>query len=337
MKRTTKLISLILVAFTILSLFTACTNKRKKGDPPVSTKDKTVVMKIGEYNVKKDFYRYLFLNSKALADKGDAGYWEQDGNNVEQIKSEVLTVLKEKYAMFTLADKYDITLSEEEKIEIQANIEDMKSQYASKDEFQKDLQNAYMTDELLQFTLEVEMLNTAVYNHIISESAGILKVDDETLEKALETDFVAAKHILIKFDKDKADDKENKLKTAQDALARVKAGEDFDALIAEYSKDTNVSANKYGYYFTHGEFKNEFEYTAFKLNVGECSEIIETVDGYHIVKRVDMDEKYVNNQFETLRRQYLTAKYYEMLNEVIDGLEYEYQGEYTNITLDTFA
>lgn len=335
MKRTTKLIGIILVIFTVLSVFTACGNKRKKGDPPVFTKDKTVVMKLGDYNVKKDFYRYLFLNSKALADKGDESYWEKDGNNVEQIKNEVLTVLKEKYAMFTLADKYDISLSEEEKIEIKANIEDMKSQYASESDFKNDLQNAYMTDELLQFTLEVEMLDTAVYNHIVSESAGILKVDDATLEKALETEFVAAKHILVKVGKD--DNKEDKLKTAQDALARVKAGEDFDTLISEYSKDTNVSANKYGYYFTHGEFKNDFEYTAFKLNVGEYSEIIETVDGYHIVKRVALDEKYINDNFETLRRQYLTAKYYEMLNEVIEELEYEYQGEYTNITLDTFA
>ena len=335
MKKTIKLISILLVIFTALSLFSSCEKRRKKGDPPVFTSDKTVVMKMGDYNVKKDFYRYLFLNSKALADKGDESYWEKDGNSVDQIKDEVLTILKEKYAMFTLADKYDVALSEEEKLEIQANIKDMKSQYGSESEFKKDLENAYMTDELLQFTLEVETLNTAVYEHMISESTGIIKASDSTVEDALKTEFAAAKHILIKVEKD--DNKEDKLKTAEEALARVKAGEDFDALISEYSKDTNVSANKYGYYFTHGEFKNEFEYTAFKLNIGEYSEIIETKDGYHIVKRVAMDDRYINDNFETLRRQYLTAKYYEMLNEVIESLEYEYQGEYVNITLNTFA
>ncbi len=335
MKRTLKVISIILVIFTTLSLFTSCTSKRKEGDPPVFTKEKTVVMKIGEYNVKKDFYRYLFLNSKKLADNGDDSYWEKDGNNVEQIKNEVLTILKEKYAMFTLADRYNVTLSEEEKTEIQATIEDMKSQYSSASEYKTDLQNAYMTEELLQFILEVETLNTAVYNHIISESTGILNVDDKTLEKALETDFVAAKHILIKVNKDA--NKDTLLKIAEEALTRVKAGEDFDTLISEYSKDTNVSANKYGYYFTHGEFKNDFEYTAFNLKVGEHSEIIETTDGYHIVKRVEMDNSFINENFETLRRQYLTAKYYEMLNEVIETIEYEYKGEYTDITLNTFA
>ncbi len=335
MKRTIKVICTLLVIFTTLSLLTSCTNKRKEGDPPVFTKDKTVVMKLGDYNVKKDFYRYLFLNSKALADKGDESYWEKDGNDVEQIKNEVLTVLKEKYAMFTLADKYDVTLSEEEKAEIKASIEELKGQYDSETEYKKDLENNYMTEELLQFTLEVEMLNTAVYEHIIAESTGILKADDSTVEAALKTDFAAAKHILIKVGKD--DNKEAKLKTAEEALAKLKAGEDFDKLINEYSKDTNVSANKYGYYFTHGEFKNDFEYTAFNLKVGEYSEIIETTDGYHIVKRVEMDNGYINESFETLRRQYLTAKYYEMLNEVIETIEYEYQGEYTNITLNTFA
>ncbi len=333
MKRLIKITCIALVLFTALTLLISCDNKRKDGDPPVFTSDKETVMKLGDYNVKSDFYRYLFLNSKALADKGDESYWQKDRNNVEQIKDEVLTALKEKYAMFTLADRYGVSLSSEDQTNIEATIKQMKTEYGS--DFENALEEAYMTKELLRFTLEVEVLNTNVYEHIIAEGSGILKVDDETLKNALKTDFVAAKHILFKFSTE--EEKQTQYKLAEQALARIDSGEDFDALISEYSDDTNLSKNKYGYYFTHGEFENDFEYTAFELNVGEHSKIIETKDGYHIVKRVALDDNYVHSQFEILRKQYLTAKYYEMLNDVIADLKPEYLGDYVNITLTTFS
>lgn len=332
MKKTLRLVSLILVGIIIFASLTGCSG-RKKGDPPVWTDDKTNVMTLGGYNVKSDFYKYLFLNTKSYFDKGDESYWESEENDVSKITDYVLASLKETYGMFALADEYKITLSKEDKANIDAFIEDSK-QGMTDEEYKASLEKSYLTEEVYRFILEVQQLEYLVYEHLISESSGIIKVDDETLEKAIDEEFVRATHILFTFKNE--EERKSQLKKANQILEKLKNGEDFETLKEEHSDDTDLKGNKDGYYFTHGEFKNEFEYTAFKLNEGETSEIIMTDVGYHIVKRLPIEDKYVNKNFEELRTQYKTALYYKTVEEKYKQFTCEYEEGYKSIQLDTF-
>ncbi len=331
MKKTVRLLSLMLGLIIIITSFAGC--GRKKGDPPVWTSDKTTVMTLGGYNVKTDFYKYLFLNTKAFFDNGDDSYWEQEGNGIEKITDYVLSSLKETYGMFALADKYDIKLSKEDKANIDDFIKNSKEGMTD-EEYRDSLKESYMTEEVYRFVLEVQQLEYLVYEHIISEASGIIKVDDNTLSKAIEEEFVRATHILFTF-KDE-EEKKSQLEKAKSVLEKLKNGEDFEVLKEEYSADTHLKDNKDGYYFTHGEFKNEFEYTAFELKEGEISDIITTDVGYHIVKRLPIEDKYVNENFETLRNQYKTALYYKMVEEEYKQFTYEYKEDYKSIQLDSF-
>jgi peptidyl-prolyl cis-trans isomerase D len=101
---------------------------------------------------------------------------------------------------------------------------------------------------------------------------------------------------------------------AQDIIARLKAGEDFFALAAEYSIDTS-NKDKGGDlgWFGRGQMVSEFENAAFALSVGEYSEPVETTFGIHVIQllgkqSVPMSDSDWSSQLETYITDFLTAQ-----------------------------
>jgi len=77
------------------------------------------------------------------------------------------------------------------------------------------------------------------------------------------------------------------LKRAMDADFRAKQGEDFAALAQQYSDD-EPTAKKGGTLppFRAGQTVPEFEDAAFRLKPGEVSDVVETMFGFHVIKRL---------------------------------------------------
>jgi peptidyl-prolyl cis-trans isomerase C len=103
---------------------------------------------------------------------------------------------------------------------------------------------------------------------------------------------VKVRHILFKFSPNMSEEERKKLKErAEMVLERLKKGEDFAELAAEYSEDPG-SAKKGGDlgYFQRGKMIKPFEEAAFSLKPGQLSEIVETRFGYHIIKGEDYKE-----------------------------------------------
>ena len=144
---------------------------------------------------------------------------------------------------------------------------------------------------------------------------------------------VRASHILIKpqkADPNAADPNEAKAKAkaeakikAENLLKQVKAGADFATLAKENS--ACPSAQKEGdlNLFSRGRMVKPFEEAAFKLKVGQVSDVVETRFGYHIIKVTDHKQvsprpfeeakEYIIQRLTWMKRVNLTREYIEPL------------------------
>ncbi len=113
---------------------------------------------------------------------------------------------------------------------------------------------------------------------------------------------VKVRHILIKVDKAASDEEKKKAREkAEDLLKKIKAGEDFAKLAAEFSDDPG-SKGKGGElgFFSRGKMVRPFEDAAFSLKPGEVSGVVETTFGFHIIKVEEKKEAGVE-PFEEVR------------------------------------
>jgi peptidyl-prolyl cis-trans isomerase SurA len=83
----------------------------------------------------------------------------------------------------------------------------------------------------------------------------------------------------------------------RDLRRRIMAGENFATMAILYSEDPG-SAAKGGEigFFGRGELYPEYEAVAFKLDVGEISEIVETKAGFHIIQLIERKGEYINTR-----------------------------------------
>lgn len=123
----------------------------------------------------------------------------------------------------------------------------------------------------------------------------------EKLEAALKAEApttgeqVHARHILVKTREE-----------AEQVLARLKAGEPFEALAKEFSTDESNKENGGDLgWFGRGVMVKAFEEAAFALQPGEISDIVETSFGFHIIR---VDERDPNRPLEGVALQQAQEK-----------------------------
>ena len=101
---------------------------------------------------------------------------------------------------------------------------------------------------------------------------------------------IKARHILVSV-ADTATDDEKKAadEKIKAALARLKNGELFDAVAKEVSDDSTAANGGDLGWFGRGRMVAEFEDAAFKLEVGQFSDIVTSQFGYHIIMVTEKD------------------------------------------------
>lgn len=274
--------------FAVLMLFTAVACDKI----PESTKEESAtVLTIDEFAVPYEQLRYFVRNY--MNEHGDVETW--DPEKTEEICAEImedaLGALRNQYAILSLAKKYGIERTDSAIEElVNGQIDAAIEEYGSTEAYVEALALNHMTASVHRFLLTVSACNEELYYAMLGD--GTLTLDEEAVKTAVYGDeFIRVKQILIA--NDPGENTEENLDIAEEALARALAGEDFDELVREYGEDLYMFNNTDGYYICRGVWYRAFEDTAFSLDIGEISRIVETEAGYSILLRCEKEDAYL--------------------------------------------
>ncbi|MFA6296671.1 MAG: peptidylprolyl isomerase [Patescibacteria group bacterium] len=210
-------------------------------------------------------------------------YDSQQGQTEEKIsdldiKKMALDRLIEDEMVSQLSEKYDIKISNED---IDKEYKLVLEDYDSENELKKEIKSLYDMD--------------------------ITEFKQEVLKPSLMYDKLQKSYLMDdKIDKDRKSKSDEAKKKAEDALAKLKSGKDFAELAKEISEDKSTKKNGGDLgFFGKDEMELEFETASFKLNVGETSEIIRTIEGFHIIK---VDKKKGSGDDEQVKASHIFFK-----------------------------
>jgi foldase protein PrsA len=157
-------------------------------------------------------------------------------------------------------------------------IDSIKKSYSSDEEFNQALASYNMTLDKLKEDMHIQVeLRKLLEPQITITDEDIKKYYDENLESLKTPEKVRASHILVAT-KEEADT----------ILADLKNGADFATVAKEKSTDPgSKDAGGDLDFFARGVMNEPFETAAFALNVGDLSAVVESPNGFHIIKSTD--------------------------------------------------
>lgn len=201
---------------------------------------------------------------------------EQDGITIEQsVKESVLAELAQIKTMNLMAEKYGLSLSD---VQQDAINEAAKAYFDSLTAVEK--KEMDVTLNTIRQLYREYALADKVYDYMIQDVNPEISDDEArtvTLQQILiKTGTRDAEGNVISYSEQQ---KNYAYAVAAEALRRVEAGEDFEVVASKYNEaaESTVSIRK-------GETEAAYEETAFALGNEEISGVIETREGYYILK-----------------------------------------------------
>ncbi len=321
MKQIIKYIAAVLCIALSFSLF-ACDKKKALNS---SKEDLTVVKRIGDIEVTLEMYRYVALNYKSSYESGGSSdIWLGDTGKalLDEVNSAIDQTLIQMYTVTAICEKYGIHPNDSYIVDtVELNMENTYESYGNDYEaYLEDISAYNMNDAVYRFLVRSEILSEELLAKMIS--AGELPADNNAiLDILIGDDCVRVKHILISADNGKTEEENRAL--AIKILDKINSGANFDDLIEEYGEDLYMFNNDTGYYVTRGTFHKSFEDTAFELEIGEVSGIVETDAGLSIIKKYEKDTAYIKDNIDSLADEYIAGQFNIALEKFSNTLTVE--------------
>lgn len=261
---------------------------------------KTELMRINEDSTYlPEMLLYLTNIQNAYEKVYGPDIWLQtfEGESLEKkVKDMVLAKVAQVKVMKLMAKEYNLFLSDDEKEEAYRKADNY---YLSLNTKERELIG--VSEDDVRAIYEEYALSDKVYEYVIKD------INPEISDDEART--ITVLHILVKvYTEDAAGNKvpfsdraaEEAFEKAKMVLGLVNSDEEaFEAMAVKYSDDDEIT-----YTFTRGEMPAKIEEAAFSLDKDEISGIIETENGYHILKCIsDFDvEKTQENKVEILKK-----------------------------------
>ena len=196
----------------------------------------------------------------------------------------------------------------------------------------------YVTAGLLPLSFDKAMYKTnagEVYPEVVETRYGahLIKIT----ERVPRIPKIKASHILISYFNPAGEmDSAAALITVDSLIADLKAGVDFEELVAKYSDDTGTK-DKGGDlgFFERRMMVKEFDEAAFKMEIGEISDPVQTNFGYHVIKLIDkMEYPSFEEERENLKKLFEKQRYQVEYDNLIDSLRVKYNYSVNDETVE---
>lgn len=322
-----RMIALTLSVLFLLALLTGCSNSIKPIKP--SEQDLKVVATCGGYDVYYEELRYVTMSYKEqMASIYGKDIWT-DADKIAvylpKLQEKINESLTVNYAILALCAEVSISM-EEKAIQdgVQELIDQTVAEVGGRKNYIKLLEQMYMTDHFVRFTLATDMCETELA-YVMMDLEQMIDNEKDFLPYALDDEnFCATFHLYIAHDA--GESIEDNRKKAEEALKKLEEGTPIKDLIASVYND-DVYETGTPYHFTWGEYDEIYERAAFALEVGQRTGIIECEDGFYIIERQPLSEQYITKNLTELFQRYQYAQVELLISErreelTVDWTEY---------------
>ena len=176
---------------------------------------------------------------------------------------------------------------------LEKRIQEVQAKFKSEAVFAHKLADRGMTLDQYKKELETDLYMDQIIKKEIEPKIQIPENEsrdyyEKNKNKFTRQEQVKASIILLKFNPSEGKAGEQKtLKKFNSILDQARSGTDFSALARKFSQDSLASLGGDLGYFTRKQMLPAFSDRAFKLKVGEVSDIFRTGHGFHILKVTD--------------------------------------------------
>ncbi len=231
----------------------------------------------------------------------------------KMIQGRVLDFLIGEELLFQECTKKGVVVSD---ARVDEEIAKVKTRFGSDEKFKEALAEMKVTEEKVKGDIKrgltiQEFVQKEVTDKIAVTPEETRAFYDENQKLFTKMEEIHASHILVKVaaDADEAAKAEARARIDK-AAQRVRDGEDFAAVAKEASECPSGPKGGDLGSFQRGQMVKPFEETAFALDPGKVSDVVETEFGYHIIKVLDKTPQG-------------TATYEEVQAQIADHLEKE--------------
>ncbi len=322
---------IILLMFTVCSVFAK--GKQESGEETTSAaaidRENQAAIVNGEGISMEELEKEVALVSGQMASSGQP----VPADRKEEFTMQVLDSMISRQLLLDKARELAIGLTEEE---VDARLEEIKTQFPSAEEFETALAGQGLTEERLRKDLKdnlviQELLEQEVEGKIVVSDADARSFYDDNPQQFRQPEQIQASHIILTLEEGTGDaEKSDKKKQLEDLKARIEGGEDFAELAREHSQGPSAPRGGDLGFFSRGQMVKPFEDAAFALDVGELSGIVETQFGYHLITVTDKKaastvayEEIVRQIKEYIKQQKTSGEFDRYLQELRDSAEIE--------------
>jgi parvulin-like peptidyl-prolyl isomerase len=168
-----------------------------------------------------------------------------------------------------------------EKAKLDAQMEKIRNKFKTPEEYRAALEKEGMSEEKVRARVEKDMMIHAAFSDTVTAKA---KVSDEEAKKYYDNNasrFKQPEGVKLRLISIKDE------KKARDILAMLKSGDDFGEIAYNMSEDSYREKSGDIGYMHKGRMLPEIEEAAFKLKIGEISDVIKAENTWVIIKLED--------------------------------------------------